>query len=115
MRWCHAPILGPPHPLVSCVEIGVCMAFTLYMDLELVGRRGAMLTAWFLVCVCAALAPALERDQPAFKAVNLVCLHLRTLSLSLSLSLSLLSLSPLSLSHTHTHTCVCVCVYVYFI
>jgi putative MFS transporter len=58
--------------VVSVVEVMSCIAFTLYMDLELVGRRGAMLTAWFLVCVCSILAISLKADRALFEAANLL-------------------------------------------
>jgi|LauGreDrversion2_3_1035106.scaffolds.fasta_scaffold278946_1 hypothetical protein len=57
---------------VSCVEIAVCIASTFFMDLKFVGRRGAMLTAWGLALVSAALALVFERHEALFKAVNLV-------------------------------------------
>jgi MFS transporter, putative metabolite:H+ symporter len=58
--------------VVSVVEVMSCIAFTFYMDLELVGRRGAMLTAWFLVCVCSILAISLKADRALFEAANLL-------------------------------------------
>jgi len=58
--------------VVSVVEVMSCIAFTFYMDLELVGRRGAMLTAWFLVCVCSILAISMKADRALFEAANLL-------------------------------------------
>jgi hypothetical protein len=61
---------------VSCLEIAVCIAFTFFMDLQFVGRRGAMLTAWGVALVSAALALVFERQEAPFKAVNLVHFNL---------------------------------------
>ena len=58
--------------VVSLLEVLCCIAFTFYMDWELVGRRGAMLTAWILVCVCSILAISLKADRALFEAANLL-------------------------------------------
>ena len=53
--------------IVSGIEVLSCVIFTFYMDWEVVGRRGAMLTAWGLVCVSSALAVLLKGDQQLFQ------------------------------------------------
>lgn len=58
--------------IVSGVEIGCCIVFTFYMDFELVGRRGAMLTAWTLTCVCSLIALGVKDNQQAFQIANLL-------------------------------------------
>ena len=58
--------------IVSGIEVLSCVAFTFYMDWEVVGRRGAMLTAWFLVCVSSALAVSVKADRQMFQAANLL-------------------------------------------
>ena len=59
--------------LVNCVEVASCFVFMFYMDVEGVGRRGAMLTAWVLVALCSVVAIFVDDKRIVFQTVNLVC------------------------------------------
>ena len=49
--------------LVSAVEVSCCIVFTFYMDCPLVGRRGAMLTAWLLSSLLCMIAMCVRSHQ----------------------------------------------------
>jgi MFS family permease len=59
--------------LVNCVEVAACLIFMFYMDVEAVGRRGAMLTAWGLVVLCSCVAIFVDGNRLVFQTVNLIC------------------------------------------
>lgn len=57
----------------SALDILCIFAFIFYMDLPYIGRRGALLTAYATLSMCALLAAiALQGSAPAFVAVNVI-------------------------------------------
>jgi len=58
--------------LNSLAEMGVIIAMMFYMDFEYIGRRGAMITGFALVCVASLFAMAEEQDETMFKIMNAI-------------------------------------------
>ena len=58
--------------VVSLVEISCVFVFMFYMDVPSMGRRGAMLTAWFSCLACSILAMGVRDDLHLFQAANLL-------------------------------------------
>ena len=56
----------------SCVEILVTIAMIFYMDLEYIGRRGAMVTGFTLVVVASTFAMVEKQDEQLFKILNAI-------------------------------------------
>ena len=56
----------------SCVEILVTIAMIFYMDLEYIGRSGAMVTGFTLVVVASTFAMVEKQDEQLFKILNAI-------------------------------------------
>jgi putative MFS transporter len=56
----------------SCVEIVVMVAMMFYMDIQYIGRRGAMITGFAFVSVTALFAMIEQQDEDEFKFFNAI-------------------------------------------
>lgn len=56
----------------SCIEIVVMVAMMFYMDMQYIGRRGAMITGFALVSISALFAMIEEQDENEFKMFNAI-------------------------------------------
>ena len=54
----------------SCVEILVIVAMMFYMDMQYIGRRGAMATGFFVVVVASLFAMMEEQNEQLFEILN---------------------------------------------